>query len=342
MIRNVAALTLVILLAAALPGTAAAAEYDTAAVEAARARFVERMATEHGFDRVPLEAMLEDASILDSVLEAISRPAERVVPWHEYREIFLNDARIAAGVDFWRTHVDLIAEMSDEHGVDEAMLLAILGVETLFGQRMGSYRVLDSLSTLAFAYPPRSAFFTSELEAFLLLSREEGEQFLEATGSYAGAMGAGQFIPSSYTAYAVDGDGDGRRDLWGNWPDVLASVANYLAVHGWRAGEPVAVRAARRDDFQGPEPDNRLGLDSTVGALREQGYEFATSLPDSAPATVMAFESGRESPEYWIGFRNFEVITRYNRSTKYALAAYQLGEAIRSAHESSLTAEPAP
>ncbi len=331
MIRNVV-ITLAFAAAVGAPHSANAYEYDPAEVEAARAAFVERMVAEHDFDRERLEALLAEAAILDNVLEAIARPAERVVPWHEYREIFLGEARIAAGVEFWREHAGLVAATAEAHGVDESILLAILGVETLFGQRMGSYRVLDSLATLAFAYPPRAAFFGSELESFLLLARAEGEAFLEARGSYAGAMGAGQFIPSSYTAYAVDGDGDGRRDLWNNWPDVLASIANYLAVHGWRAGEPVTARATRAAGFSGPEPDNGLGLDSTVGRLRALGYEFSTSLPDSAPATVFAFESGPESTEYWIAFNNFYVITRYNRSHKYALAAYQLGEAIRSAY----------
>jgi membrane-bound lytic murein transglycosylase B len=163
-----------------------------------------------------------------------------------------------------------------------------------------------------------------------------------ATGSYAGAMGAGQFIPSSYTAYAVDGNADGRRDLWNDWSDVLASIANYLAVHGWNAGEPVTVRATRPADWRGPEPDNRLGLDTTVGALRELGYEFETSQPGSAPATVMALENGEGSFEYWIGFNNFHVITRYNRSHKYAHAVHQLGQAIRSAYEASRSEQVIP
>lgn len=339
MIRNVVAA--LVAAGSVLPGVAAAADYDRALVDAARAAFVDRMVAEHDFERAPLESTLADAVILDSVLEAISRPAERVVPWHEYRGIFLNDARIAAGVEFWRTHAALIDATAAERGVDEPVLLAILGVETLFGRRMGSYRVLDSLATLAFAYPPRAAFFGAELESFLLLARTEGEDFLDATGSYAGAMGAGQFIPSSYTAYAVDGNDDGRRDLWGEWSDVLASVANYLAVHGWSPGEPVAARATRAADWQGPEPDNGLDLDTTVGALRAQGYVFETSLPDSAPATVMAFETEAGGFEYWIGFNNFHVITRYNRSHKYALAVHQLGQAIRSAFERAATEQAA-
>lgn len=338
--RILALLALAVFTTASAP--ASAVEYDPADVAAARSAFVDRLVAAHGFERAWLERTLAEAEILDSVLEAISRPVERVVPWHEYREIFLNDARIEAGVAFWREHEALIESKAAEHGVDVPIVLAILGVETMFGARMGSYRVLDSLATLAFAYPPRAEFFASELEAFLLLAREEGLGFLEAKGSYAGAMGAGQFIPSSYRAYALDGDGDGRRDLWENWSDALASVANYLAEHDWRAGEPVAVPAERPADFSGAEPDNGLDLDATVGALRDRGYEFETDLPASAAASVMAFESGGGDFEYWVGFHNFFVITRYNRSIKYALAAYELGEAIDSAHERSQRQEATP
>lgn len=338
--RNLRALLLAAAGVVAAIGPAGAVDYDPAEVEAARAAFVDRLVTEHGFERAFLERTLGQAAIVDSVLEAIARPAERVVPWHEYREIFVTDSRIAAGVEFWREHEALVDAKAAEHGVDAAILVAILGVETLYGERMGGYRVLDSLATLAFAYPPRAAFFRSELEQFLELARDDAATFLEAKGSYAGAMGAGQFIPSSYAAYAVDGDGDGRRDLWDNWSDVLASIANYLAEHGWRAGEPVAVRAALPEARDVPEPDNELGLDATVGALRERGYEFETPLPASAPAAAMALDGGDGAREHWIGFNNFDVITRYNRSIKYALAAHELGEAIRAARERPPEAGP--
>jgi membrane-bound lytic murein transglycosylase B len=208
------------------------------------------------------------------------------------------------------------------------MILAILGIETLFGERMGNYRVLDALGTLAFAYPPRADFFASELESFLIIHAEEGPAVLEALGSYAGAMGAGQFIPSSYRAYAVDADGDGHRDLWGNWRDILGSVSNYFAEHGWRYGEPVAVRA-EQGTAAGTAPHNRLELDTTVGALRAEGYEFSPALDDVLPAMLVAVEGDADSTAYWVGLHNFRVITRYNRSVKYALAALELSEAIR-------------
>ena len=324
-----------------LPAAASFAqvEVDEAQVAEARRTFIDNVVAEHGFERAEVTEVLEGATISERVLELISRPAERVVPWYEYRDIFLNESRIEAGVEFWKDNAVALAVMAENHGVDPHIIVATIGIETLFGQRMGAIPVLDALSTLAFAYPPRSAFFSGELESLLLLSREEGADVLEASGSYAGAMGAGQFIPSSYRAYAVDGNGDGRRDLWNDWDDILASVANYYGVHGWQAAEPIAVEATRPADWSGPEPGGGLDLDAAVGSLRTLGYEFEVDLPDDAPARVFAMEHDADSFEYWVGFRNFYVITRYNRSSKYALAAHQLGQAILRAYETSAESE---
>ena len=309
-----------------------AVEVDDTVVARAREAFIDRMVSSHDFEREVLTEILADASIDPVVLEAISRPAERVLAWHEYQNLFLSQARIAAAVEFWTAHSEEIRVASVRYGVEPELLLSILGIESFFGERTGRYRVLDSLATLAFAYPPRSSFFTSELEAFLLLTREEGADPGEFFGSYAGAMGAGQFIPSSYRAYAVDGDGDGQRDLWGSWQDILGSVANYFRVHGWTAGAPVVDRATRSSSWSGPEPSNSMNLNETVASLSEMGYIFSTTLSESSPATVLALES-QTGPEYWVGYHNFRVITRYNRSVKYALAAYQLGQAILVAME---------
>jgi membrane-bound lytic murein transglycosylase B len=194
------------------------------ATDAARAAFIDKMVSAHGFDRAELTALIGAAVIDQTILDAMSRPAERVVPWFEYRNIFMTEERIAAGVRFWSEHAATLEQVAERYGVAPEMVVAIIGIETFFGTRMGRYRVLDALATLAFAYPPRSAFFTSELEAFLLLSREEQVDPTAALGSYAGAMGAGQFIPSSYRAYAVDADADGKRNLWTNWDDVFGSV----------------------------------------------------------------------------------------------------------------------
>ena len=295
---------------------------------AARAAFIDKMVAQHGFDRSEVAKLLDAAVVDQTILDTMARPAERVVPWHEYRNIFLTEERIAAGVRFWAEHADTLERVAARYGVAPEMIVAIVGIETYFGTRMGRYRVLDALATLAFAYPPRAAFFTSELESFLLLTREEEVDPTAALGSYAGAMGAGQFIPSSYRAYAVDADGDGKRDLWANWNDVFGSVANYFAEHGWRTGEPVMAPATRAGAFAGPEPRNSLELDGTVGALATLGYEFATTLPPEAPAAAYSFEAVGGGSEYWVGYHNFYVVTRYNRSTKYALAAHQLSEAI--------------
>jgi membrane-bound lytic murein transglycosylase B len=313
---------------AALVGSAARADNDDA-VAKARRTFVDRMVTSHGFDRAELTTLLDGATINQSILDAISKPAERVLPWYEYRNIFLTDARIDAGVQFWTAHAPEVERESLRYGVAPEMIVAIIGVETFFGRRTGSYRVIDALATLAFAYPPRATFFASELENFLVLGRDQQLDVTKALGSYAGAMGAGQFMPSSYRRYAVDGDGDGKRDLLGDWDDVLGSVANYFKESGWQTGRPVADRALRTSDFHGAEPGGGVDLDTTVGALTQAGYAFTTQMPSEEPAVVLAFEAPNGGSEYWVGYRNFRVITRYNRSPKYALAAHQLGEAIR-------------
>jgi len=307
-------------------------DVDQDAVGSSRSAFIEYMVATHDFDREILTEILGEAEIIDRVLEAISRPAERVMPWDEYRELFVTASRIEAGAAFWLAHEDNLREASARYGVAPEMLVAILGIETLYGQRTGTYRVLDSLSTLAFAYPPRSPFFTSELEEYLLLAREEGIDPRDTLGSYAGAMGAGQFISSSFRAYAVDGSGDGRRDLWGDWQDVFASVANYFKVHGWQSGAPVVDRATLGTGWSGPEPENSMELTETVASASQLGYIFTTDLPGTAATTILSLQ-GEAEQEYWIGYHNFRVITRYNHSVKYALAAHELGLAVRAAYE---------
>jgi len=283
----------------------------------------------NGFDRAEITSLVDGAVIDQTILDAMSRPAERVVPWFEYRNIFLTEERISAGARFWAEHAETLEPVAERYGVAPEMILAIIGVETYFGTRMGRYRVLDALATLAFAYPPRATFFASELEAFLLLGRDGQLDATAVLGSYAGAMGAGQFIPTSYRAYAVDADTDGKRDLWSNWEDIFGSVANYFSKHGWRTDQPVAEAAIRTEDFAGPEPSNSLELGDTVGSLARMGYVFTTTLPSDAPAAAYSYEAESGGSEYWVGYHNFRVMTRYNRSTKYALAAYQLSQAIR-------------
>lgn len=287
--------------------------------------FIETMTREHGFDRAKLEALLKSAETRQPILDAISRPAERVVPWHEYRERFLTEKRIHQGADFWLAHGEKLKQIQDPQLAD--VVVGILGVETSFGRITGRYKVLDALVTLGFDYPPRSQFFLSELREFLLLSREEKVDPATALGSYAGAMGAAQFISSSYRRWAVDGDGDGHRDLWNSWDDVVGSVANYLLAHGWANGQQVVVDATLEDPDLS-RFDIKLALNETVQSLREKGVKFDTELPPDAPAMLVVAE-GKQGPVYRVGFNNFYVITRYNRSPMYAMAVHDLGAAIQ-------------
>jgi membrane-bound lytic murein transglycosylase B len=290
-------------------------------------QFMTDLVTDHGFDQAYLQSMLSEGTSKERILEAISRPAERTKAWYEYRAIFLTPKRISAGVEFWDEHRARLERISAETGVPEEIITAIIGVETFYGRRVGSYRVLDALSTLAFDYPPRSKFFRSELEQFFLLVREEKLDLVTINGSYAGAMGPPQFIPSSYRHYAVDGDGDGSRDLLQNWDDILASVANYFVASGWRTNQPVAAEISVKDAINVPVGKNKLKLSETVSSLESRGLDFETTLDGSAPALLVSLE-GDNGPEFWVGFKNFYVITRYNRSAMYAMAVYQLAEAV--------------
>jgi membrane-bound lytic murein transglycosylase B len=291
--------------------------------------FIDTMVEKHDFDREQLRDALGDAEVKQSILDAIARPAEKTKSWAEYREIFLTPERIKAGAEFWAENEDALRQVSESTGVPMEMLVGIIGVETYFGRITGSFRVLDALSTLAFSYPPRSKFFRRELEEYLLLVREEGMDPADATGSYAGAMGRPQFMPSSYRAYAVDATGDGKRDIWNDWTDVAGSIANYFLEHGWKTGEEVAAQASLGGNWQGPvpEPKNTLKPSETVASLSRKGVLFVTNLPGDSKSELLTYE-GADGIEHWVGFHNFFVITRYNRNVMYALAVHQLGQEI--------------
>lgn len=287
--------------------------------------FIASMSKEHGFEKAKLEALLKSAETKQPILDAISKPAERVVPWHEYRDRFLTEKRINQGADFWLAHGEKLKQIPDPQLAN--VVVGILGVETSFGRITGRYKVLDALVTLGFDYPPRGEFFLGELKEFLLLSREEQVDPATVLGSYAGAMGAAQFISSSYRKWAVDGDGDGHRDLWHSWDDVIGSVANYLGANGWANGQPVAVPATLQDHDLS-RFDIKLALNETVQSLRDKGVEFETELPPDTPAMLVVGQ-GKDGPLYRVGFNNFYTITRYNRSPMYAMAVHDLGEAIQ-------------
>lgn len=290
-------------------------------------QFVDAMVEDHGYDRDELAAVLRKAESQESILTAIARPAERTLTWEEYRAIFLTPERINAGADFWREHKEVLQRISNETGVSCEILVGIIGVETYFGRITGNYRVLDALATLAFDYPPRSKFFTRELAEFLLLVREEGMDATAATGSYAGAMGAPQFMPSSFRAYAVDSNDDGKRNIWSDWEDVIGSVANYFVEHGWEPKKSVVAQASLGSGWKGEPPANTLTPTETIDSLTRQGVEFSASLPGSYTSQLLTLE-GEAGNEHWVGFHNFFVITRYNRSVMYALAVHQLGQEI--------------
>ncbi len=306
-------------LIAFLPTVAPAIDPQRADVVA----FVDQLVAEHDFDRDWLVSTLAEGETKQKILDAMSRPAEKTLAWHEYRKIFVTRKRINAGARFWDKHAARLNRISTRTGVPPEIIAAIIGVETYYGQQTGGYRVLDALATLGFDYPPRAKFFRDELEQFFLLTRDERLVLTDVKGSYAGAMGPPQFIPSSYRAYAVDGDGDGRRDLLGNWDDILASVANYFVEHGWQTGKPVAVRGDVDEPAKFPVGRNKLKLDNTVASLANKGVRFETDMAASAPTQLIGLE-GDDGDEYWIGFKNFYVITRYNRSAMYAMAVYQL------------------
>ncbi len=305
------------------------------------AAFISEMADRHGFDREALGGVLAQVESRPAIIEAMSRPAEKTMPWHQYRARFITERRIRRGAEVRRDQAESLAAAVRASGVPCAVLLAITGVETFYGEITGSHRVIDALATLAFDYPARGPFFRSELEQFLLMAREESLDPLAPLGSYAGAMGIPQFMPTSFRNYAVDGGGDGHRDLWRDWGDVFASVGNYLRLHGWRTGEPVMVPA----DVSGARIDGvelaKLDLGETVDSLRGRGVRFDADLPGDARAVLIEL-AGSAGPEYRVGFANFHAITRYNRSALYASAVNDLAEAIAVAPEPAPDPQPPP
>ena len=294
--------------------------------------FIDEMVRKHKIPRGELRTLLRNADSKPAIIEAISRPAEQVLPWFEYRERFLTSRRIDGGVQFWNRQADRLDQARQATGVPQEIIVGILGVETLYGEITGRFRVLDALVTLGFDYPPRSAFFLSELENFVLLAREEKVDARRALGSYAGAIGAPQFMPSNYRNLAVDGDGNGKRDLWNSWPDIVMSIANYLQSHGWQADQPITLSATMDDANLSNFDISRIVLNETVASLRNKGARFETDLPDTTPAMLIVTE-GRDGNEYRVGLHNFVMISRYNPRIKYSLAVNDLGEAITRARQ---------
>lgn len=293
-------------------------------------QFIAQLTDSDGFNGEALEAVFRQARYKQSIIDAISRPAERVLKWEGYQDIFLTDRRLRQGIAFEVAHRDLFAKAEARWGVDRWIILAILGVETSYGRNKGRYRVIDALSTLAFDYPPRSKFFKKELRELFLLSREQDKPVADLLGSYAGAMGYGQFIPSSYRAYAVDFNDDAFIDIWEEPADAIASIANYLSVHGWQQASPVLKQLASPADIPAALLNRQLKPHVSAATLVEFGLEPAllSDIESEVLLNPLKFE-GKTGPEYWLGYPNFYVITRYNHSRLYAMAIYQLSEQLR-------------
>ena len=295
--------------------------------------FIDSLAERHAFDRAALDEIFARVRRSDSAIKLMTpAPPSFKRSWKVYRSRFIDDTRISAGVRFWREHEDAVARASARYGVPEEIIVAIIGVETVFGRITGDHRVIDVLTTLAFDYPRRADYFRSELEQFLLLTRTERVDPFALRGSYAGAIGLPQFMPGSIRRWAVDFDGDGRVDLRESPADAIGSVANFLAEHGWAPGEPPRY-AARIADPDRLSPLIEAGITPafTIDSLRDYGVTSRDPVSFETKLALIDLPNGDDAPDFWLGARNFYVITRYNRSSFYASAVIELAEALRGA-----------
>ena len=327
-------LTLAPLLLAALTALANAAPNSTPnaptfADDPAVIEFARDLETRHGFKADELISQFAQTRPNATVLKLIKPPISPLQrSWDRYRPRFLNDRRIDGGVRFWQENAGQLAKATALYGVPEEIIVAIIGVETEYGRNMGGFRVFEALSTLAFDYPKRAEFFRTELEQFLLLARENGLDPLTVKGSFAGAIGIPQFMPGSQRRYAVDFDGDQRIDLGNSVDDAIGSVGHFLEQHGWQAGQPIAVAAATSGTPDAELIEAGLRPSLKVADLADKGIRVNID-PQATAALIDLVSPGRDT-EYWLGFENFYVITRYNRSSFYAMSVFQLGEEIRS------------
>lgn len=290
--------------------------------------YINTFSKKYNYNQDQLNTWFNQVNFNQSIIDRMKKPGE-AKPWVDYRNIFIQPARIKQGAEYWKTHGKELTMAEKKYGVPAEIIVGIIGVETYYGKIKGSTNVLEALVTIAFKYPSRSKYFTSELTEFLLLCREQGWNPLNVEGSYAGAMGLPQFMPSSYRTYAIDGNGSGKINLFKDHQDVVASVANYLDRKGWHRGEPTLVRAKVSPSHKKVTEKEANGkLNYTQGQLAEMGYTPAVSVPKNLKAGLLAFET-EQGMQYWITFHNFQTIKRYNNSNKYALVVDILGEAIK-------------
>jgi len=301
-------------------------------------KFISEMVQQHNFNKKQLEQLFSQVKIKQKILDAMSRPAEKSKAWHEYRKIFVTKKRIKGGVKFWQDNKDIIAYAEKIYGVAPEIMVSIIGVETYYGRLQGSYRVMDALSTLAFRYPKRSKFFRSELKHFLLMSQEQNFEPLTKSGSYAGAMGMGQFMPSSFQEYAVDFNGDGKKNIWNNNADAIGSVANYFKRHGWQRDQPVTDKVSLNKKYSITMKDRckrSCKPKLTITDYKNKGIQGKTSLNNNSKAILLILRQ-KQRKEYWLGYNNFYVISRYNHSTLYSMAVYQLSQEIKQAYNTAI------
>jgi len=291
-------------------------------------QFVEAAAKANKMEPLDVYRLLAQAEPQPKIIEAMTKPAEKVSPWYEYRARFMTEQRVAEGTQFMLEHRKRLDQAYKDTGVSPEYIVAIIGVETFYGRITGKYRVLDALSTLAFDYPPRGEFFRGELSQFIALSREEDVDPLTALGSYAGAMGAPQFMPSSYRRYAVDGSSDSKRNLFADWDDIIASVANYFKQFGWVTDGPVLSDAVLQPDAPVVADPGNLTLNETIAGLKSKGVDFDNAAQAQNTPVLLVPAEQQAGPSYRVGFKNFEVITRYNRSVRYAMAVHDLATTI--------------
>lgn len=288
--------------------------------------FIGQMVQKHQFNETELRQIFAQQKPNDGVVKSISAPAT-AKPWSEFKTIFVTPTRISGGVEFWQQNAELLKRARDTYGVPEEVIVAIIGVETIYGKRMGTYRVVDALYTLGFEMPERATFFRGELEQFLLMARDNSLNPLSIKGSFAGAMGMPQFIPTSYRKYAVDFDGDGKVNLWEGTADTIGSVANYLKHFGWSYGQPTVVPARISGTEFKEVLDAGLKPNQTLLQMQPKGVEATEALPPETSAGLFSLDI-EQGQEFWLAFNNFYVITRYNRSKNYAMAVFQLANAV--------------
>lgn len=287
--------------------------------------FVDEMVTRHGFKQRELSELFRRTRHQASVLRAMTPPADAPQrSWQNYRALFVNPQRVEAGGQFWARNDRALARAAAEYGVPEEVIVAIIGVETVYGRNLGTYRVIDSLSTLAFDFPRRAEYFRGELEHFLLYARDAGVDIFSVKGSYAGAIGIPQFMPGSYRRFAVDFDGDGQTDLAGSAADAIGSVANFLREHGWRRGERALAPARVSGERWRALADAGIKPLYLAGDLAGFGVAADADLPPDMPCALIELETPGQGSEFRVGMNNFYVVTRYNRSSFYAVSVLDL------------------